>query len=218
MDDAQPIRLPVDPEHNALRFAILLCFIGVGVVAFLLSNALLASTDFGGLLSVGVALGAAILITRVVEIRLRKLWPSGRALELSPTRIRLLLREEAQRELDAAQHVNVLAWRFPINRRTRVPKGWYVVSLGLVQEETTIAVYTFMSPDDYQVLPNPDMFTVLVPSKKQDADVRLAGQQRRLREAEIWRWHEGAELTKEDFTVVLDYLKTNFPAWMVQGA
>lgn len=212
------LRLPVDPEHGGLRFAILACFIGVGVLAFLISGALLTSYSFGLVMSIVIGITAAVIVTRLVESRLKARWPSGRTLEVSASAIRLALKGETQRSVDPAQHVNVLMWRFAINRRTRIPKGWYVVALALMQENIYVPVYTFMSPEDFKALPLSDQYALLTPPKKQESDIRLAGQQRRLREAEVWRWNEGAELTKEDFMRYFSRLQADFPAWMVGEA
>lgn len=212
------LRLSVDPEHGGLRFAVLACFVGVGILGFLISGTLLSASDFGVILSVGIGIVAAVVITRIVESRLKNRWPSGRTLEASPTSVRLALKGVTQREIDPSQHVNVLLWRFVINRRTRIPKGWYVVALALMQENIYIPVYTFMSPDDFKALPIADQYALLTAPKKQESDIRLAGQQRRLREAEVWRWNEGAELSKEDFMTYFSHLQANFPVWMVGEA
>jgi len=215
MSETETLRWPVDPEHGGLRTAVLVSFIGVGVISFLISGSLLASFSFGGILSVGIGILASVLITRVVEAGLKRRWPSGRTLEVTPESIRLAVRGDSQREIDPTQHVNVLTWRFAINRRARVPKGWFVVALGLMQENVYIAVYTFMSPEEYKSLPLAEGYVVLNPPKKTEADIRLAGQQRRLREAEVWRWNEGAELSKDDFIAYFNALTTRFPAWMI---
>ena len=45
-------------------------------------------------------------------------------------------------------------------------------------------------------------------------DLRLAGEQRRLRDAENHRWMFGAEMTPPDFITYLTRLNTQFPEWM----
>ncbi len=216
MSETETLHITVDPEHGGLRFAVLGSFILVGVGGFLIAGSLLSAYSFGGILAAAIGVIASVLVTRVVESRLKQRWPSGRTLEVSPTSIRLALKGQTQREVDPTQHVNVLTWRFPITRRTRIPKGWFVVALGLMQEHTYIAVYTFMSPEEFKSLPLADGYTILTPPKKQESDIRLAGQQRRLREAEIWRWNEGAEISNEAFLTYFNHLKTHFPVWMVQ--
>jgi len=217
MSETDPLRLTVDPEHGGLRTAVLGSFIGVGILGYLISGALLSGYSFGGILSVAIGLLAAVLITRTVESRLKARWPSGRVLEVTSETIRLTLRGEPQREIDPTQHVNVLMWRFVISRRARVPKGWYVVALGLMQENIYIATYTFMSAEDYKALPLAESYVVLSPPKKSESDIRLAGQQKRLREAEVWRWNEGAEVSNQDFLAYFTRLQAQFPVWMVQG-
>jgi predicted outer membrane lipoprotein len=214
----ETLQFSVDPEHGGLRMAVLICFIGVGAVSFAIVSGIFASLSFGVLLAAAIAIIAAMTVTRAVESRLKNRWPSGRVLEVTPSTVRFALKGETQREIDPTQHVNVLMWRFPINRRTRIPKGWYVVSLALMQENIYIAVYTFMSPEDFKDFPMSEQYVLLTPPKKQETDIRLAGQQRRLREAEVWRWNEGAEVSKEDFMSYVNRLQAQFPSWMVGGA
>jgi hypothetical protein len=215
--DHPPLHFTADPEHGGLRTAVLACFVVTALITFVVAGALLADVPFGGILTFAAAIGAAILVTRLVEAQLKARWPSGRALEVDGQHIRLTRHGQPQFEVDGAQHVNVLAWRFPIQRRTRVPKGWYVVALALTQEDVHLPVYTFMSPDDFQALELAERFVALAPARAKETDLRLAGQQRRLREAELWRWNEGAEISQEDFVTYLEALQTRFSAWMVKA-
>ena len=65
-----------------------------------------------------------------------------------------------------------------------------------------------------------DQFKKLIAKRKgkseDDAreDLRLAGEQRRLRDAENHRWMFGAEMTPTDFITYITRLKTQFPEWM----
>jgi hypothetical protein len=218
MQQHPPLSFPADPEHGGLRFAVLACFVGVATLTALITSALLANVPFNGVLSVALGVGAAILITRTVEANLKQRWPSGRTVEIEGDTVRLALKGQTQRAIDGAQEVDLALWRFAITRRTRVPRGWYVVALAIVQDSIHVPVYTFMSPDDFNDLPLAERFVQLSAPKtdKKDAgDLRLAGQQRRLREAEVWRWNEGAELSREDFNTYLGALQDRFE-WMVK--
>lgn len=210
-------RWPVDPEHGLLRLAVILTFVGGSILSYIVFTLLFPQGDGGAvnLLGVAVAIGIAMLLTRAIEGGLKRRWPSGRVFEIDGSTIRLT-GKGTPTEIDGAQHVNVLTWRFTISRRTRVPKGWFVVALALVQNDLYLPVYTFMSPDEFNSLRLNSHFSTLAPAKQKDkGDLRLAGQQRRLRTAEYARWNDGGELSKDHFIEALDALGREFPAWMI---
>ncbi len=213
---APDLRVPVDPEHGLLRLAVMLTFVVSGIGSYILLNVVFVQIPFINLIAIGGSIAVAMLSTRGVESGLKRRWPSGRYFEIAGNSIRLGAGSQITREIDGAQHVNVLTWRFTITKRTRVAKGWYVVALAMMQEDLYLPIYTFMSPEDFNKLPLGDHFNTLAPTKETEkADLRLAGQQRRLRTAEYARWNEGAELTKADFEAVLAALQAKFTAWMI---
>ncbi len=213
---APDLRLPVDPEHGLLRLAVMFTFIISGIGSYILLNVVFSRIPFINLIAIGGAVVIAMLTTRGIENGLKRRWPSGRFFEIAGDKLRLGAGERVTREIDGAQHVNVLAWRFIITKRTRVAKGWYVVALALMQDDLYLPLYTFMSPEDFNALKLAEHFVSLAPSKSpEQGDLRLAGQQRRLRTAEYARWNEGAELSKSDFNAVLAAMQSKFPAWMI---
>jgi hypothetical protein len=206
-------RAPVDPEHAALRLAIVGVFVGLSIVGYLVANAIFQGVGFN-IIALIVALGAGIGGMQVVDGFLKRRWPSGRALEIQGDAIRLTLRGKTQREINGAEHVNVLFWRFEIRKRARAPKGWYVVALALLQDDDYLPAYTFVSPEDYKTMPYSAQYVRLSARKEAETDMRLAGQQRRLLNAEAARWNEGAEMAKADFDAYVALLKAKFPVWM----
>lgn len=213
---APDLRVPVDPEHGLLRLIVMLTFIISGIGSYLLLNIVLGQIPFINLIAIGLAIAIAMLTTRAVESGMKRRWPSGRYFEIAGDKLRLGSGSRVSREIDGSQHVNVMAWRFTITKRTRVPKGWYVVALAMMQDDLYLPLYTFISPEDFEAMPLSEHFTVLTPTKsKEQGDLRLAGQQRRLRTAEYARWNEGAELTKLDFDQVVATLREKFPIWMI---
>lgn len=205
--------VPVDPEHAALRLAIIGTFVGLTVVSYVVLNSILQGEGFNILAILG-ALAIGIGGMQLVDGFLKRRWPSGRALEIAGDTVRLVLRGRVQNEIDGTQHVNVMMWRFEIKKRARAPKGWYVIALALMQDDIYIPVYTFVSPEDFKMLPFSSQYVKLAARKEAEQDMRLAGQQRRLLNAEAARWNEGAEVTKTDFDAYVEQLKNRFPVWM----
>lgn len=205
--------IPVDPEHAALRLAIIGTFVGLTIVSYLVLNTILQGEGFNILAILG-ALALGIGGMQLVDGFLKRRWPSGRALEIAGDTVRLVLRGRVQTEIDGTQHVNVMMWRFEIKKRARAPKGWYVIALALMQDDNYIPVYTFVSPEDFKMLPFSSQYSKLAARKEAEQDMRLAGQQRRLLNAEAARWNEGAEVTKPDFDAYVEQLKNRFPVWM----
>jgi hypothetical protein len=211
--DTALFALPVDPEHSGLRLAVVGVFIVSALILYALISVFVPQIAGLNLIAFGGALGGAALLTQVADASLKRRWQSGRQVEISADQVRMMLKDKVQREIDAAQHVNVLLWRFEITKRTRIPKGWYMVALALQQDERYLPVYTFVSPEDFNQMPYQKQYFKLQ-KQPDETDMRLAGQQRRLRTAEEARWAEGGEMTKADYDAYVARLRQQFPAWM----
>ncbi len=208
---------PVDAEHSGLRIAIVVIFIVCWIILFAILNTLIPS-DGLNILAVIISFAATALVTQQLEKVLKSRWPSGRALNITDTHIQVVRGSKIERQIDGSQRVNILLWRFKIARRSRVPKGWYMIACALEQDDSYLPVYTFMSPTDFDNLKTHQQFPLLQSQKelKRDGqpDIRLAGEQRRLHTAEQVRWMEGAEMDAEDFKKFLISLQEHFPQWM----
>ena len=204
--------LPVDPEHNALRLTVIAVLIGSFIVGFIIFNAIIPGESINfiaGILAFGVAVG----ITWLAERLLKNRWPSGRTVAVQENAIQLRSKVAVEREIDTSKHVNTLFWRFKIKRGSRM-KGWFVVACALEQESNYLAAYTFMSAEQVNAPDIANRFKLLLPNKDSDKDLRLAGEQRRLRAAEEHRWMQGAEMSAADFQTFLAELQRQFPRWM----
>lgn len=212
------LNVPVDPEHGAFRLSMVLLFVVLLVASYIIVNLILPAQGIN-ILGVILSLAATFLISQQVEGRLKQRWPSGRVVQVDERGVRILNKDSLQTEIDAHQQVNVHMWRFKIDRRARVPKGWFVVACALEQENVYLPVYTFMSPEQVQQLKTAGLFTVLLGKKESEKqgverDLRLAGQQRRLHIAENQRWMSGAEMSSQDFENFIARLQALFPKWM----
>lgn len=212
-------KIPVDADHGGIRFMIILAFI-VGLVGgYILVNALLPSAGISLLAMLG-GLFTAWGLGQLAETLLRGRWHSGRYLELLPTGVRLATRNQVEANIQQDLPVQILLWRFTVKQRSRIPRGWHMLACALEQNDVYLPVYTFISPDTFDKLPDKDRFVALV-SKKQtkqtggvERDIVLTGQQRRVHLAEQHRWMDGAEVTFEDFSRYLDFLKSQLNRWM----
>ena len=216
IESKNSIVFDVDREHGALRLSIVVVFISLWIITFLLLNTLIGAEGLS-VIAIVVSFVATALLTQQAEKHMKTRWPSGRTIHIDGDKIKLAKKSEVQLTIDADQRVNVLLWRFKINRRSRVPKGWFMVACALEQDENYIPVYAFLSPNDYEDLSKSGQFKLLQSKKeleKQGSDIRLAGEQRRLHTAESIRWMNGAEMSPEDLKTFLTHLQERFPQWM----
>jgi hypothetical protein len=218
---SQPsLSLPVDPEHNGIRTVGCMAFILVTVAAFALYSIILGEAQ---LLNGMLALLTGALVAYFADAWMKRHWPSGRQLQIDDAAIQIRQYDRVEMQVDPQRQVNVLSWRFTVKRNGRVKKGWYVVALGLEQDELLLPVYTFAPPDRFEQLPLSAHFTALQKEDKKEASVtgsarelKAAGQQRRLHDAEKARSLMGAELTIDQFETYVKALQQQFPQWMPQ--
>lgn len=194
-------------------------FIAIGIISYMILSTLIPG-DTINLLVIILSFVSAYLVTTLVERVLRARWPSGRTVEISERGIRTVRHGTTQQEILTSQDTTTLMWRFQTRRRSRVPKGWHVLALALEQEGRYISVYTFVSPDDLSKMGADAQFTELKSSKEAERGTKgrdallLAGEQRRLLQAEGERWTSGAEMTSVDFKAFLAQLGQQFPQWV----
>lgn len=211
--------IPVDREHGAIRLTVVVVFIAAWVISVVVVSALISAEGLG-LLPILVGFIVAYGITALTERILKQRWPSGRAIQIDRSGVKLVNRLQVQAEILSEDPATALLWTFRINRRARVPKGWSMLACALQFETSYLTVYTFMSPSQVESFSLSGQFKKLISQRKGKSeddmreDLRLAGEQRRLRDAENHRWMFGAEMTPSDFTTYLTRLNTQFSEWM----
>lgn len=210
------LEMPVDAEHGGIRLAGCAAFLGTSIVATLIFNIIIS-----GFLVIAIMLGivAAAGVTYLLDRTLKGNWPSGRKLIVHAEQILLSKDTKVERSVDPTKQVNPLLWRFEVKRSSRVKKGWYVVAMSLEQDGEHLPIYTFCSPEDFEKLPASGQYSALTrpdrdAKRSSERDMRLAGQQRRLHEAEMDRGMSGAELSLEQYIECFDTLQAKFPKWM----
>lgn len=204
----QAFQIPVDAEHNSLRFVVAIVFVILAVGGYVLLSTLIPA-NVVNLVAVLGGLFIAAAGTYLFEQQLKRRWSSGRVLDIGHDAIRLLNRGDVQISVNPSTSRTIL-WRFEITRRTRVPKGWFMVAAALESEDEVLAVYTLMPPETYKQIDPDGRFTKLqkvAPAGSSASDLRLAGEQKRLHRAEGYRWRDGAEVTNENFATYFAYLE-----------
>jgi hypothetical protein len=212
---------PVDAEHGGLRVSVFGIFILAWIVGYFIISLIIPGTGVN-IIAVGGGFVIGYAASFVLERLLRKSWPSGRHLDADARGVKLMRKATVEQEVRTNEDpVSVLMWRFETPRRSRVPKGWYVLGFAFEQDEKLLCLYTFMSPKDFKAFDMGERFTALKSRKKEGRnksggrdDLMMAGEQRRLYQAENQRWQDGAELTQPDFKSFLETVKQNYPEWM----
>jgi hypothetical protein len=213
-----PVSYAVDREQSSLRWVIPGLFLLSALVIGWLINLVVASSGFNVLAVLGGLIGAAA-VAYVAERVLKPRWKSARMLAIDADGMRLLRHGQTEVAIGAGDAPQQLRWRFEINKRARIPKGWWMVAWGLETETRMLVVYTFMSPTQLQAFEQADDFTVLLGKKAREKagvsteTLRAAGEERRLRAAEEVRWVAGAEMTLDDFRDAQAQARRLFPEW-----
>lgn len=208
------IEFQVDKEHSGVRMLGCLTFLIGSFTSFLIINTIFPNS---GLLTVGASLAIAVALTYAADYLSKTYWPSNRAIQFLDDMILLVKGDQIQGEIDAEQDVNLIQWHFEARRHPRVPKGWYVVANALEQDGEYIVAYSIVSPSDFEALPLSRLSQrhQRKKNKKENSrDLREAGSQRRIAQAEFHRGELGAEMSLEDYQAYLDYLADTYTSWM----
>ncbi len=213
--------IPIDSEH-AGQLIVPVLALGVAIVAHIIGMTVFKSVleEIASPLCAMLLIDALILITiwSLVGRIVKRVRPSPRYATLNAEALVLTdaRRKPAQvKRIAWDKTVNIKAWKFAINRRARVPKGWYCLALYLLQDETDVILYTFMAPQAAETAVGYNHFIRLQPRKDSapDTDLDRLAEQRRLLKLEDLRWQDGAEITPEDFNALLAVLQRRIPAW-----
>lgn len=215
-----PTRIIVDSEHIGIRTILpILAFVGfIGgillgrVVAQMIDRALSPTC-----ISATLALIGMIGMIQLGDHILKRLWTSGRYIDVDDSQITLV---DSRRKTTEQTSINwhhpfqVQAWHFVVpTRKSRVPKGWYCVAVRLVQGHQEFIVYSFLKPEEalQQITSFHEWFTELKPKRERtqlaSVDPRWAAQQERYRRLETQRWQDGAEVDSTSFYRLMHYIQ-----------
>lgn len=204
---------PLDPNHLGIRVVVLVSMFLSAVLGFILVPTI---TDWLGLIliprfwiALGGAVGAFALIGTQVERILRRYWPSGKQLIVTPDTVTLKWSRQAVTTIDRSRPAEHSRWYFVIPRkRGIVNSGWYCASLHMRQEENRIILYTFIPPESAEHLNGWKKFERLYPRPLDPAGTSTlqTDPQASLREQEAQRWNSGSEMEPTEFARFLNAL------------
>lgn len=214
-------QITIDAEHFSIRFLVPIIAIGAALLTHFGGKALLDSViDSVDPLCIILPLDVVVVLAAGfgAEALLKRLMPSRRGATLSDDALTVTdgrSNPPAVSRIDWGQTVNVKAWRFTVRRRTRIPKGWYCLAVHLLQDDTEVILYTFMSPGDAEAAIGYDRFIRLRPRNETQSnpDLSTVAEQRRLLKLEDARWNDGGEISQDDFCALLSTLQRHVPGW-----
>ena len=214
---AAPARLlHADRYHAGVRVATLAVWLVSIVLAYVVLG-LIVTPLFGPIEGLGVlllllaAVVAAQPLAWLAEKQILAHWHSGRSAQLEPGALIWHDRGPAIR-LDLSQKVNYWRWRFNVGkqRKGRVPGNHHCFAIRLLQGDTVISLYTFLSPAAADALTARFPFYEL---RRPNAPAKspLGGRDAIYMAAEHSRWEEGAELNPADFEALVGHLAAYLP-------
>ncbi|MGQ0604873.1 MAG: hypothetical protein ACT4QE_24595 [Anaerolineales bacterium] len=213
--------LPVDRFHIGVRLAALAWWLIATIVIFV-AGAWLFSTLLGGATWVWLPwLVVTLLLSQVWgrwgEQQLMQRWPSGRAVELQGSTLKLH-EKGLPLVFDLSHKVNFWRWRFQIKERRggRVPRGHFCCAMRLTQDDAgraaSASLYAFVPPQQAEALKARFPFYDLRPAKEATSPTALlGGRDAAFLSAEKMRWENGAELETTDFEALLEHLNAHVP-------
>lgn len=233
---SSPTILYADQEHDRLRMVVVFVILLGVYIGYQIMRGLFGlagnTADYIYVLSCAGGLPIGLAISWVVEQGLKRVWHSGNSVKLDDTGLHLRVREAEDQIIEWQHHVGMTNWYFQISgyvrggRERRVPTKWLCLASQIRQEDQRVIIYTYMPPRKaaawlaeensdiafYEIKPR-DIYTstlrdrFLAPARPEIPKQVLAGKDGTYWLAERRRWSEGVELTPEDFTTFMHYLK-----------
>jgi hypothetical protein len=221
--DAGERTIPIDVEHTGVRLAVPVLTVSGFLAGYFVTSWLFRSAPEEtpvGCMAVSVGIVVAVLSAVLADRYLKRVWPSGRTLTLSSEGLHLRdqrRKRNAETRIDWNQRINLVAWRFTVARGSaRIPKGWIMLAMKLLQDDSQLIFYTFVPAKEVGTLPTYHVFTPLASRtaiEKGALSLREASEQRRLLKAEDERWQDGAEIDRRDFIALLEIFNQHARNW-----
>ena len=226
-----PIELHADPEHSGVRTVVTLSLIALMFLVFFVVSQLFnaQSGDSPFILVCGITLPVALGIAWGIEAMLKRVWHSGRSVQITDRHVIAKNRVQADVQLSLDQEIVQLQWQFKMGdyprggRERRIANGWFCLAVQLQQGNKTLTAFSYLSPKKVAALSDSIEFRQLQMDEVYDTSVRarmfltptrpdisakvLTGGNGRYWLAEKNRWNEGYEFTPSDFEIFLQNLQ-----------
>jgi hypothetical protein len=233
-----PTVLHADQEHAGIRVAVPTIWIIAFIILYFLIKAFLDNLPPGGIgdyalaLSCVGALPISLGVGAVGEYFLKKRWPSGRQVRVNNQGLTVVRKDQEDIFVDWSRRANQVLWYFPLKgyprggRERRVPGNWLCLSCQVQQDDHRFIVHSLMSEKQADPLLEKFRFHRInladffdsntvknwlsAPSRPSLPANALTGKEGPYWLAERRRWHEGLELTPQDFEFFLEQVKAHF--------
>lgn len=238
MLDHSPTTLHADQEHTGIRFAIPAIWVVAFVLFYFLIKAYFDSLPPGGIgdyalaLSCVGALPISLGVGAVCEYFLKRQWRSGREVKLGNQGLTVIRKEKEDVFVEWSKRANLIMWHFPLKgyprggRERRVPGSWVCLSCQVQQDDDRFIVFSLMSKKRAEPLLEEYRFHAInladffdtnavknwltAPTRPSLPANMLTGKEGPYWLAERRRWHEGLELTRDDFELFLQKVDQHF--------
>ncbi len=155
-----------DPEHGALRTAILLILAACLLALFFLLRMLIQQfapgsiADYSFVLACAAAIPLALAVAWAIEEWLKRTWHSGNKLTLSAETVTLeqvaspAVPNPRPQTFDRRQRINFTNWTFPLKgyprygREKRLSDKWVCIASEFQQEDNRATVFSYMPPKE----------------------------------------------------------------------
>lgn len=214
-----PQIIPVDTEHIGIRLLVPFLTVAGLIGGFMLGSAILqevAPSVSGLCLGIPMALVVTGVLLEFTDKLIKPRWSSGRHLVHDHQLTLVDNRKGKARETVFNWNEPLVStmWYFEVpTRKARVPQGWYCTSLRLAQNDTQVVIYTFMSPEQAREVTGFHQHFLLLSKQKSTglsqsainskSEIQQSARNKRLREYENERWHDGAEISAEAFALIV---------------
>lgn len=231
--------LQADQEHEGLRTAVfillfitlLLSFFGIRALVIGLSAS--GTPDYAFIMACGGAFPVALAVVWLAEKLMKRYWPSGRFITLTPDGIQIQAEDELQMQLIHGTDLVPLFWHFDLRgwqrggRERRVPRSWRCLAVELRAGKKQAIIFTYLPKSKADVWLNSAnekvQFQEIFPKEVYDNSIRsrlsgpsrpeipsavLTGKKGKYWLAERRRWSEGFELPPKEFEQFMTHIQT----------
>ncbi len=231
ISNVSPIELHADPEHSGVRTAVSLTLIVLLILSYIVVKQLLQSITGDSPLTLvcGIALPISLAIAWGIEAILKRVWHSGRSLQIRDNKIIASNRVQPDVQFNLDQELDHIQWQFKMGdyprggRERRIAGAWFCLAVQLQQGTKRLTAFSYMPAKkmsavsalfQFNHLDMEEVYNTSMRSRIFSAPTRpdisakvLSGGNGRYWLAEKTRWQDGYELTPSDLEIFLQILQ-----------